>query len=203
MELPQQAREVLEFWFGADPARPFAHSERWFKKDPEFDEAIRQRFGELVLALERGALDAWRDGPETALAYILLADQFPRNLHRESPRAFALDGLALQCSLEGQGRGLDTALPPLWRVFFHMPMMHSEERVIQERALQSFTRLREAADGDSDPDLAKHLGKTLESAQRHHDIIQRFGRFPHRNQVLGRESSAEETGFLTQPGSRF
>lgn len=199
MEMPQQAREVLDFWFGEDLAQPFAHSERWFKKDPEFDALIGERFGESVLALERGELHAWREGPETALAYIVLADQFPRNMHRDSPRAFALDGLALQCSLAGQGQGFDASLPPVWRVFFYIPMEHSEEPALQQRSLQAFTRLREEADADR----AEYFGKVVESAQRHHDIIERFGRFPHRNEVLGRESTPEETEFLTQPGSRF
>ncbi len=204
MEIPREAREVLDFWFGEDPAQPFAHSERWFKKDPDFDALIGERFGERVLALERGELDSWRNGPETALAYIVLADQFPRNMHRESPRAFALDPLALQCSLEGQAvqgasRGLDAALPPVWRVFFYIPMEHSEELALQQRSVKAFTRLREEADGDT----AEYFDKVVESAQRHHDIIERFGRFPHRNEVLGRESTPEEEEFLKEPGSRF
>lgn len=188
--LPPDAAEVLAFWFGdADVARP-----EWFRKDPAFDERIRQRFGALIERALAGGIDDWAATPEGALARIVVLDQFPRNVCRDTPRAFAGDRLALAAAhalVEGGG---DRRLPPRWRSFAYLPFEHAEDRAAQQTAVELFTAL--AAERQDLADL-------LDWARRHQVVIDRFGRFPHRNRVLGRIDSAEEATFLLEPGSRF
>jgi len=181
---------VLGFWFGEQPgpARP-----EWFRKDAAFDEEIRRRFGELHAAAARRELDHWRASAEPMLALIVVLDQFSRNLYRNDARAFAQDEHALECAKEAIDRGDDLALLPVQRQFLYLPLEHSEDLADQEtcvelmRSLEAFEPTR---------------GLT-EWAVRHRDIIRRFGRFPHRNACLGRESTPEEVEFLKQPGSAF
>lgn len=187
--------EVLDFWF-LPPGQPGHGKPRaeWFRKDAEFDAAIRGRFGSTIDAALAGGLDSWRTTPAGSLAYILVLDQFTRNVFRDTARAFAGDGFALIAAAEAVGLDFDRALPPLQRWFIYMPFEHAEDLAMQERSVALFTALAEATGEYAD---------ALDYAIRHRDIVARFGRFPHRNDLLGRTSTAEEVEFLKQPGSRF
>jgi uncharacterized protein (DUF924 family) len=187
---PARAREVLDFWFG-----PLPHAVRgeWFRKDAAFDERIRERFGDDVAAAVAGAFGDWCSTPHGALARVVLLDQFTRNLYRDTPRAFAGDAGALATSSEAVARGFDRALDGFERWFLYMPFEHSEDPTMQERSLALFGALAEET-GDR---------SALDWAEKHAAVIRRFGRYPHRNAILGRESTPEELAFLNEPGSRF
>ncbi len=185
-----QAAAVLDFWF-AGSAAPRAE---WFKKDGAFDALIAARFGTLVEQALAGGLAAWAQRPNDALAQVIVLDQFTRNIFRDTPRAFAGDALALAAARAMVARGDDAALPPLRRLFVYLPFEHAEDRAMQHESLRLFAALT-AADAS--------LADFEDYARRHAEVIRRFGRFPHRNAVLGRESTAEEAQFLQQPGSRF
>jgi uncharacterized protein (DUF924 family) len=194
------ARRVREFWFGKLPLNREAANERmklWFADaaEPdaqEFDAAIRAEFGARTEAALRGELASWADGPRRRLSLILLLDQFPRNIYRGRARAFAGDEQALALALSGMQLGADAALDPLERVFFYMPLQHSESLDVQEEAIAAYRRLL----GESPPALRAIFDETLKHAELHASIIRRFGRFPHRNAVLGRASTLEETAYL-------
>lgn len=189
-----QAQAVFDFWFaGTDAQR-----REWFQKDDAFDREIERRFGaEIAQALE-GGLRAWdAEGPQAALARILLLDQFCRNVHRGTPLAFAGDHLALQAALDMIAAGADQLLPPLQRAFVYLPLEHAEDMAMQEQAVALFTRLAESAPAN------QGLAGMLDYAKRHREVIRRFGRFPHRNAILGRSSTPDELAFLQQPGSGF
>lgn len=182
------ASAVLDFWFGDEPAaRP-----AWFRKDPAFDAQIRSRFGRLIEAALGGA--RFGEAPAEHLAALLVLDQFTRNVFRDTPRAFAGDAAALDLALGLCERGDDRVLPLWQRAFAYLPFEHAEDLAMQDRAVAAFEAL--AAE---QPEAAS----MLDYAHRHRDVIRRFGRFPHRNAILGRESTAEELAFLAQPGSRF
>lgn len=194
--------EVLAFWFGragSDAGVLASHGARWFARDPAFDAVIRERFAPLRADAVAGRLDAWLATPRGRLALILLVDQFSRNLYRGDARAFEHDALARRWSLEGIRGGDDRALRAIERVFFYLPLEHSESLEDQQRAVAMFANLRDEAPAA----LLGNFSDFLDYAQRHHDVIARFGRFPHRNAVLGRASTAEEAAFLAQPGSSF
>jgi len=176
-------QDVLHFWF--EEAEP----EQLFEKDVAFDAEIRARFAGTHEAAARGELASWRDTPEGRLAEIIVLDQFSRNLFRDDPRAFACDGMALVLAQEAIRAGADRDMPPARRVFLYMPFMHSESRVIHVEAERLFRQ----------PGLENNHAFEL----KHKAIIDRFGRFPHRNRVLGRASTPEELAFLEQPGSSF
>jgi uncharacterized protein (DUF924 family) len=184
------AAEILDFWFGDEPV---ARAE-WFRKDATFDASIADRFGELIEQALAGGLASWVDAPESALARILLLDQFTRNVYRDTPRAFAGDVRALAAARAMVARGQDQALAPLRRAFVYLPFEHAEDRAAQRESLALHAALVR-----DDPSLASQE----DYAKRHADIVERFGRFPHRNLVLGRLSSDEELAFLQQPGSSF
>ena len=184
------ALDILDFWFGPPPHAP---REAWFRKDPAFDAQIRRRFGDVIAAALAGAYGEWCTSASGALARVILLDQFARNVFRDTPDAFAGDAAALATAADAVDRGLDAALDPYERKFLYMPFEHSEDLAQQERSVALFTMLAQRS-GD--------LGG-LDWAEKHEAIIRRFGRFPHRNAILGRESTAEETAFLGQPGSRF
>lgn len=191
-----RAQAVLDFWFGA-PGSPTDGSNRpeWFRKDAAFDTEIATRFGPLVDEAVVGGLRDWHAaGPQSALARILLLDQFTRNAHRGTPRAFAGDALALAAAQAMVASGADLALRPLQRWFIYLPYEHAEDLAVQQASLPLFAAL-----GRAEPALAT----TMEYAQRHHDIVLRFGRFPHRNEILGRASTDVEIAFLKEPGSSF
>jgi uncharacterized protein (DUF924 family) len=183
---------VLAFWFGEPPATEAR--ELWFRKDAAFDAQVRARFADTLDAALQGGLRDWGITPAGALARIVVLDQFTRNAFRDTPRAFAGDPLALAAATALADGGGHLQLPPLQRWFAYLPFEHAEDLAPQERALQLYERL--AAD---EPALAD----ALEWAHKHHAVVARFGRFPHRNAILGRTSSAAEVAFLREPGSRF
>ncbi|MBK8480457.1 MAG: DUF924 domain-containing protein [Proteobacteria bacterium] len=197
-----EAAEVLAFWFGeirADGSVDGQRAALWWKKDPLTDETIRGRFEPLVRQAASGERDSWAETAEGRLALIICLDQFPRNIYRQDPRAWAFDAIAQRLCLEGLDRGHDQRLPVIQRVFHYMPLEHAEDRDLQQRCLERFEQLQV----DAPPALQEACAAYLSYAEQHHAIIQRFGRFPHRNQVLGRKSTEEETAFLKQPGSSF
>jgi len=153
----------------------------------------------LLRAAASGELDDWASEPKSLLALILLTDQFPRNIYRESARAFAFDAKALAWCLEGMASGLHLALRPIQRVFFYLPLEHTESLAYQERSVRLFKKLLDSVSADQKPAFASFF----DFAVHHRNIIARFGRFPHRNKILGRSSTPEELAFLAEPGSSF
>lgn len=190
-DTPENARAVLDFWFGHDDqARP-----EWFRKDPAFDALIRERFGALIDAALGGALDDWAGrSPQAALARILLLDQFTRNAFRGTARAFAGDAQALLAARDLVARGFDRELTGRQRGFAYLPFEHAEDRGAQQESMQHFAAL-----------VADHpgLADLLVWARKHQEIVERFGRYPHRNALLGRADTPDEAIFLQQPGSSF
>ena len=176
-------QDILKFWFAE--SKPEQH----FERDDGFDALIRRRFLETHHAASRGELFTWRATPAGRLAEIIVLDQFSRNLFRDSPRAFACDGMALVLAQEAVRLGADQTLLPAQRVFLYMPYMHSESRALHTIAERLFRQ----------PGVDANLKYEL----RHKAIIDRFGRFPHRNAVLGRESTQQELEFLVRPDSSF
>ena len=186
--------DVLEFWFGALDAPGFGRYRReWFEKSAAFDETIRARFLATYEAAAAGALDAWAERPLAALALVVALDQFPRNMFRGTPRAFATDPKALAVARAIVSRGLDAAYQPAQRWFAYLPFEHAEDLAAQRESLTVYERLR------GDPASASPIAY----AMRHYAVIERFGRFPHRNAILGRASTPEELAFLATPGSTF
>jgi uncharacterized protein (DUF924 family) len=187
-------RAVLDFWFGAlgspEHAKP---RDVWFKKSEAFDAALRERFLPLYETAASDGLSTWDATPQSLLALIIVLDQFPRNMLRDDSRAYATDAPALAAAERMVARGWDLELEPLERWFAYMPYEHAENLALQRRSLELFDRL--AVDSGLDEPLAW--------ARKHHDVVDRFGRFPQRNAPLGRESTPEEIEFLGQPGSAF
>ena len=184
------ARDVLEFWFGPPP---HAVRAEWFRKDPAFDAAMRTRFGDpLDSALASGAREPDGDVYD-ALAHVVLLDQFTRNAFRDSARAFAGDRHAVATAIAVVDAGRDAGLDRFERGFLYLPFEHAEDLSMQQRSIELFARLAEET-GDASP---------LEWAEKHAAVIRRFGRYPHRNAILGRASTPEEIAFLSEPGSRF
>ena len=176
---PPGPGDVLAFWRAAGP-------QQWFRKDEAFDAEIRARFLTGIEAAAAGRLAQWETTPEGALALLILLDQFPRNIFRESARAFAADPLARAVANRAIARGFDQRVPKAERLFFYLPFEHSEERADQERAVALVRALGDA--------------EQLKWAELHADIIRRFGRFPHRNASLGRATSHAEQAFLDDGG---
>jgi uncharacterized protein (DUF924 family) len=192
--------EVLEFWFGelADGFATPAARKRWFTVDPRLDAEIAARFRRLLDEAASGLLTHWQDSARGCLAFIIVTDQFSRQIHRGEALAFATDALALAATHAGLQQGFDMDLAYDARTFFYMPLEHSETLADQELAVAQFRRLRDAT-----PEPYRHLtNSTLQFAERHRDIIRQFGRFPHRNTLLGRISTDAERQFL-QTASRF
>jgi len=199
--LPEQAREILEFWFGdwrSDARVGKAQQQLWFDKKPDVDRDIGSRFGSLLEPARNRLLD-WQATPRGRLAMILLLDQFSRNIFRGTPKAFAYDPEALELSLEGLAQGDDLGCGLYERAFYYLPLEHAEDPRCQEKSVALFRALLDAAPHDSQ----KTFASFYDYAVRHRDIVARFGRFPHRNAILGRDSTAEELDFLKQPGSSF
>lgn len=185
--------EILEFWFGRPGAADYGGTRKaWFRKDAAFDAAIRERFGAAIETALSGGFADWT-APRGILARILLLDQFTRNSFRDTTRAFAGDALALTLAEEAIARGDDVELIPVERWFMYLPYVHAESPSAQERAVSLFRDLRDTTG----------LAEPLDWAERHAEVIRLFGRFPHRNAILGRESTPEEVAFLAAPGSRF
>lgn len=189
---------VLDFWFGAGDLV----DKRWFKGGTAFDREIEQRFGSAVDAALDGRLDGWAASTAGTLALVLVLDQFTRNIHRGTPRAFAGDARALTLAQRLVATNAHLELSPLRRWFAYMPLEHAEDLALQRRCVQLFEVLVADAEATGSRHAAALAG-ALDYARRHRDVIARFGRFPHRNAILGRVSSAEEQAFLQQPGSSF
>lgn len=189
------AADILAFWFGraGDPGHGQPRNE-WFRKDAAFDEAIRSRFLPCVEAALAGRLADWADSPDGLLALLILLDQFPRNLFRGTARMFAGDAQARQLAERALTQGWDKNLSNVEKLFVYLPFEHSEALADQERSVALFAALASEQPGNDG---------FLDYAWRHHDVIARFGRFPHRNAALGRPSTPEETTYLAQPGSGF
>ncbi|GAB3538450.1 DUF924 family protein [Noviherbaspirillum agri] len=199
MENPDTIRE---FWFGTsadDVVIAREQSRLWWTKHPDTDALIRQRFAPWLDRAVHHELDAWDNTPTGRLALILLTDQFSRNMYRDTPRAFASDPLALRWCKEGLQQHVDAQLRPIERVFFYLPLEHSESLPDQEQAVAYFQALVD----ELEPQQRPGFEGFLDFARRHREVVARFGRFPHRNRILGRDSTPEEVVFLSQPGSSF
>ncbi|MBS0212942.1 MAG: DUF924 domain-containing protein [Proteobacteria bacterium] len=177
--MPSTARDLVTCWRDAGMAR-------WFTRDAAFDALLRERYGDAHMAASRREFDAWLAAPGSALALILLLDQIPRNIHRDSAHAYATDPLARLHAQAAIAAGHDQAADPALRMFFYLPFEHSEDRADQDRAVALFTALGDA--------------NLLDYAQRHRDTIARFGRFPHRNAALGRSTTPAEQAWLDAGG---
>lgn len=200
--MSESAKSILDFWFGeAGTDRVIAKRQTslWFKKQALTDALIKERFEQTLRRAASGELDHWNDTARGRLALIIVLDQLPRNIYRDRPQAFAFDSLARAHCEAGLERHDDAGLQAVCRVFFYLPLEHAEDRALQARSVALFRKL--AADvGEVDKKLFEGF---TDYAQRHQGVVDQFGRFPHRNAILGRESSAQELEFLTQPGSSF
>ncbi len=181
---------VLDFWFGADRA---AFRTAWFDKSDAFDAECRARFAALHEAAAAGSLARWADTPEGGLALVVLLDQIPRNVFRGTPRAFATDPAALRLAERLVARGFDRTLAPAERLFVYLPFEHAEDIAVQATAVALVESLPETP----------WRAQAVDAARAHRDLIARFGRFPHRNAVLGRASTADEIAYLAEPGAGF
>jgi uncharacterized protein (DUF924 family) len=193
--LEEAAREVLDFWFGEPGSIRFGKKwDRWFQRNAAFDAMLRERFFAVLAAARRGECDGWERSPLGALAQVVVLDQFSRNIHRGTAEAFAGDAQALAAARKMVDSGADLRLPsPQHRAFVYLPFEHAESIDDQRRSVQLFDALERETG----------VRGYVRSAHRHAEIIERFGRFPHRNATLGRESTDEERAFLLQPGSSF
>ena len=188
-------QEVLDFWFGAPgSAEHGTQRKAWFVKDAVFDRQVAERFGATIERALRGELDAWAATPEGALARIVVLDQLTRNAFRRDRRAFAGDAQALAGASALVGSRQDEMLSPLQRAFAYLPFEHAEGMAMQDEAVRLFTRLVA---------VAPELQSMADYAHKHRAVIERFGRFPHRNAILGRRSTAEEQDFIDTPGTGF
>ncbi len=189
-----QFEEVLEFWFGRPDSEDYGQPRQvWFRKNEEFDREVKSRFLSIYQQAVEGELQHWEETAEGCLALIILFDQLPRNMFRNKPEAFASDYLALKYAKKAIEQSFDSSLLPIQRWFIYIPFEHSENLEDQRTCVQLFSSL------EHHPESAN----TIDYARRHLEVIERFGRFPHRNIILGRESTQEELEFLQQPGSSF
>ena len=193
---------ILGFWFGSNPDDMTAAKERsdlWWAKNKATDDEIRRRFENYVILADSEQLKDWLATPRGRLALIILCDQFPRNIYRDTGGAFSCDEKALQWCIEGLERKVDRELRPIERVFFYLPLEHAEYIKLQDLSVKCFGELVSNANTEQKALFEGYL----DYAVRHRQIIERFGRFPHRNKLLGRKSTAEELAFLAEPGSSF
>lgn len=195
------AQQLLDEWFGEtrrDPSLAPERNDFWFAPDRQRDERLRQGYADLVESALAGGLTEWQDEPESRLALILLLDQLPRNLYRGQPRAFAGDPRAAALSLAGIGTGMELSLTPVEQAFFYMPLEHAEDLASQRLCVQQFRSLAER-----NPEYGNVFERFLKFAEEHRDIVEQFGRFPHRNDILRRESTPEELQFLQRGAKRY
>jgi len=193
---------ILSFWFKEHELSAPQIDHRmdiWFGEDPVFDHEIEREFSADVDKASQGKLDHWAHEPRGRLALIILLDQFRRNIYRNSPSAFERDPAALKLCVEGAMENKDTGLSPIQRVFFYMPLQHAESRKVQAKSVELFARLAEAVS----PTMRETFLTVAQFAELHHDIVERFGRFPHRNKMLGRENTAEENEYLADDSDDF
>ena len=188
-DLPERARALLDVWFGA-PGDPLREERRevWFKSTPEHDSMLRELFLADYERAAAGLLADWEEMPESALALVLLLDQIPRNIFRATPRCYASDAMARAVAERAMARGFDRQMAPAWRLFLYMPLHHSENLADQQRATALVASLPDRGDPEH--------GENRRYGLPYVDVIERFGRFPHRNAILGRESTPEELAFL-------
>lgn len=197
-----EPKDVLDFWFGAPGSNAEIASwqgKLWFGKSAANDQAVIDRFADTLPAAAAGRLDHWASTPRGRLALVIVLDQFPHHIHRDRPQAFATDPQALALSLAALETGEDQALTSIERVFLYLPLEHAESLAMQERAVELFAMLASGAAADE----RALFDNYLDYAIKHRDVVARFGRFPHRNDILGRASTPEEIEFLKLPGSRF
>ena len=191
------SEEILEYWFGPEGSEPGARADLWWGmvEDVEaVDREIEERFGEAVEEALDGGFAEWREEPESCLAYVLLLDQFPRHIYRGRPGAFSGGELAVEAVRQAIEAGLDEQLDVPQRIFLYMPLMHAEERKLQRESVRLYERLAERA-----PEETREMAEgSLKHAREHAEIVEEFGRYPHRNAVLGRESSPAEEAFLEE-----
>lgn len=194
LSMMSQPDEILSVWFDRLPGESGSGNSRkvWFSKDPDFDRSL-ERFRPVYEQAAAGDLDHWQETASGSLALILLLDQFPRNLFRGQSQAFATDAKALTTAKTAIAQGFDQVLPPVQRWFVYLPFMHSESLAEQNQSVEFFHSLQ------ADPDVETAYAYAI----NHRDVIERFGRFPHRNVSLGRQTTAAEAEFLKQPGSSF
>ena len=186
--------EILGFWFGLEDEEGYGEfREAWFTKDPAFDREVRDRFEEAYEEAAAGRLDHWKEEARSCLALIILLDQLPRNMFRGDPKTYATDDKALEAARHAVEHAYDRELPPYGRLFLYLPFEHSEDLEDQRLSVELFRGLS-AEMGSKD---------LLGYAVRHLEIVERFGRFPHRNEILGRATTPEEAEFLREPGSSF
>ena len=189
-----QSEEVLNFWFGNPNDEDYGKPRKaWFIKKPKFDEEVRSRFLPTYQQAANGDLNHWQNSPDSCLALVIVLDQFPRNMFRNQPQAFATDDRALKFAKYAISQRFDQKLYPVQRWFIYCPFEHSENLEDQRRSVQLFSTLKD------DPNSAD----AIDYADRHLKVIERFGRFPHRNKILGRANTPQEEEFLKQPGSSF
>ncbi len=194
--------ELLAFWFGDDSddaAVAAAMAELWWGHSPATDGLLRERFGAAASAAAAGLLNHWAESARGRLALILLLDQLPRAIHRDTPGAFAQDAAARILAEQGLETRANELLRPIERLFLYLPFEHSEDLEDQDRSVELFRELAESVPEEQRPTFSNFI----DYAQKHREVIARFGRFPHRNRILDRESTAEEAAFLEQPGSSF
>lgn len=194
--------DILTFWLGPLDAAGFSSADAsavWFRKDEAFDRRVAQQFGKLHEELARGEHAQWLTTPRGRLASVIVLDQFSRNMFRGTPKMFDADPIALAQAQQGIERGDERALAPQERVFLYMPLMHAEDLAAQEACITSFQRL----ESEVDESKKASIQNNVRFAIAHRDIVARFGRFPHRNEVLGRTSTADEIAFLKTEGSSF
>ncbi len=198
----EKVNEILHFWFGTDKENLLSHAHLWWQSDEKFDLEVLTRFETLLHQAAKGELNGWLDQPQSCLAYIVLLDQFSRNMYRDTPLAFAQDNLALAACEKGRQHKLDKELNLIQRLFFYMPLEHSENLNDQKLCLMLMKQLVQEA-MDNQHQYVGALEQAFNYAQQHYDIILNFGRFPHRNEILERESTQEELLFLSLPNSSF
>jgi len=191
--MSHEALAVLAFWFDAN------HCDAWFASHPAFDAAIRMRFAGMVEQAAQGKLETWAQTPSGWLALLIVLDQFPRNLYRHDARAWSQDLHAQRCAMWGIEEGFDRQLPPIQRVFAYLPLEHAEDSALQQRSVAAFEALCQSLP----PEQREPYIGYLDYARRHAAVIARFGRFPHRNAMLGRASTPEELVYLAEPGAGF
>ena len=198
----EKMQHILDFWFGEIAASGNVSNHyqmQWWKKDPAFDQDIHEQFSADIEKAMAGEYDNWCESAQGRLALIILLDQFSRNIYRDTPKAFMQDPKALQIALDGVAANQDRKLLPIQRVFFYMPLEHSEDKALQQQCVALFRDL----DTKVAEDQKALFNNFLDFAIKHQEIVERFERFPHRNTILGRESTDVEQAFLQQPGSSF
>ena len=196
--------EILSFWFGDLRENELPNEEKrnsWWVKSERFDNLIKRKFEKYVLLAEKDDLSHWLKTPLGTLAFIVVTDQFPRNIYRDTPEAFSRDPIALRACIDGMKKEFDKDLHPVHRTFFYLPLMHSEDLEMQRLSVEKYSALENEYAGNAK--IRETLACSTDFAGQHFNIIKRFRRYPHRNAALGRKSTVEEIEFLKEPGSSF